>query len=72
MTRTLQVSIACIVAMGLQAQELSPETQAKFLKILLSSTGQFGFACADPAFKAKLEANGIAVSAGFKMAWAAT
>ena len=64
--------IASILAVGLGAQELSPETQAKFLKILLSSTGQFGFACADPAFKTKLEASGIAVSAGFKMAWAAS
>jgi len=72
MTRVVHASIAFILTLGLQAQDLSPETQAKFLKILLSSTGQFGFACADAGFKTKLEANGIAVSAGFKMAWAAT
>jgi hypothetical protein len=70
MARAVSVSIACILTLGLAAQDLAPETQAKFLKILLSSTGQFGFACADPGFKAKLEANGIAVSPGFKMAWA--
>ena len=70
MARVVSVSIACILTLGLGAQDLAPETQAKFLKILLSSTGQFGFACADPGFKAKLEANGIAVSPGFKMAWA--
>jgi hypothetical protein len=64
--------LACLLAIGLQAQDLSPETEAKFLKILLSSTGQFGFACSDPAFKAKLEAAGIAVAPGFKMAWAAS
>lgn len=67
-----RTAIACVLTLGLQAQELSPETEAKFLKILLSSTGQFGFACSDPAFKTKLEAAGIAVSPGFKMAWAAS
>ena len=72
MARALQVSVAFVLTLGLGAQDLTPETQAKFLKILLSSTGQFGFACADAAFKAKLEASGLAVSPGFKMAWAAT
>ena len=72
MARALHVSIAFALTLGLGAQELSPETQAKFLKILLSSTGQFGFACADAAFKAKLESSGLAVAPGFKMAWAAT
>jgi hypothetical protein len=70
MARAVPASIAFLLVMGLNAQDLAPETQAKFLKILLSSTGQFGFACADPGFKSKLEANGIAVSPGFKMAWA--
>ena len=72
MARALHVSVAFALTLGLGAQDLAPETQAKFLKILLSSTGQFGFACADAAFKAKLEASGLAVSPGFKMAWAAT
>jgi hypothetical protein len=72
MARVAPASLAFILAVGLGAQDLSPETQAKFMKILLSSTGQFGFACADPGFKAKLEANGIAVAPGFKMAWAET
>ena len=72
MKRLVRIALATIFALGLQGQDLSPETEAKFLKILLSSTGQFGFACADPGFKAKLEGNGIAVSAGFKMAWSAS
>lgn len=72
MPRIVPAALALLFALGLQAQELAPETQAKFLKILLSSTGQFGFACADPSFKAKLEASGIAVAPGFKMAWAET
>jgi hypothetical protein len=72
MARAVHASIAFVLALGLNAQELAPETQAKFLKILLSSTGQFGFACADTAFKAKLEASGLSVAPGFKMAWAAS
>jgi len=72
MTHALLASVACVLALGLNAQELPPETQAKFLKILLSSIGQFGFACSDAGFKGKLEAAGIAVAPGFKMAWAAT
>lgn len=67
-----RIVLAGLLTLGLQAQELSADTEAKFLKILLSSTGQFGFACSDPAFKTKLEAAGIAVSPGFKMAWAAS
>jgi len=70
MPRAFPAAIALLLTLGLNAQDLAPEVQAKFLKILLSSTGQFGFACADPGFKAKLEGNGIAVSGGFKMAWA--
>jgi hypothetical protein len=72
MVATRRIALACLLTVGLQAQDLAPETQAKFLKILLSSTGQFGFACSDAAFKARLEAAGIAVSPGFKMAWAAS
>jgi hypothetical protein len=72
MARVLHVSVAFVLTLGLSAQELSQETQAKFLKLLLSSTGQFGFACNDAAFKAKLEADGLSVAPGFKMAWAAS
>jgi hypothetical protein len=72
MPRFVPASLVFLLALGLNAQELAPETQAKFLKILLSSTGQFGFSCTDPGFKGKLEANGIAVAPGFKMAWAAS
>ena len=72
MKRFIRIALATLFALGLQAQDLPAETEAKFLKILLSSTGQFGFACTDPAFKTMLEASGLAVAPGFKMAWAAT
>jgi len=57
MQRAVRIILLFLLALGLGAQDLAPETEAKFLKILLSSTGQFGFACSD---------------AGFKMAWAAS
>ena len=72
MKRLVRIALATIFALGLQGQDLSPATEAKFLKILLASTGQFGFSCSDPAFKTTLEASGLAVAPGFKMAWAAS
>jgi hypothetical protein len=72
MKLAIRLSLAFFMALGLQAQEMTAETEAKFLKILLSSTGQFGFSCNDPAFKTKLEASGLSVAPGFKMAWAAS
>jgi hypothetical protein len=68
----IRLILASLMVLGLQAQELAPETAAKFLKVLLSSSGQFGFACNDAALKAKLEADGLSVAPGFKMAWAAS
>ena len=70
MNHAVRTALALCLTLGLQAQELPAETQAKFLKILLSATGQFGFACSDPGFKTKLEASGLSVAPGFKMAWA--
>ena len=52
---------------------LRPDVQAKFVKTLVSATGQFGLACNnDPALKKSLEAAGVSVAPGFKLAWAAT
>jgi hypothetical protein len=56
-------------SLGLNAQTAPLEIQAKFVKILLSSSGQFGFACNDAALKAKLEELGVSVGPGFKYAW---
>ena len=72
MKMRLSLLTSLLLAAALHAQELPPATQAKFLKILITSTGQFGFACTDPALKPQLEANGVSVSPGFLMAWAAT
>jgi hypothetical protein len=70
MKRTFVLAVPCLVTLSLSGQEKLADPQVKFLKLLISSTGQFGFACSDPALKTQLEANGISVSPGFKMAWA--
>ena len=70
MKRAFLLAVPFLVTMSLSGQEKLADPQVKFLKILISSTGQFGFACSDPTLKAQLEANGISVSPGFKMAWA--
>ena len=70
MIRNVLIAAAFISTLGLSGQELPPDLQAKFLKVLLSSTGQFGFCCNEAALKTQLESNGISVSPGFKMAWA--
>jgi hypothetical protein len=54
----------------LAAQGAPLEVEAKFVKILVTSMGQFGFACNDDALKARLEGMGISVGPGFKFAWA--
>ena len=68
--RTLFPSaIALVSCLGLSAQASLVETQAKFVKVLLTSSGQFGFACNEPILKAKLEEMGVSVGPGFKFAW---
>jgi hypothetical protein len=73
MSRICVSAIAFLLTFGLGAQDLAPDVQAKFVKMLVSSTGQFGFACNNDAMlKKSLEAAGVSVSPGFKLAWAAT
>ena len=69
MNRLFAVAIALLCALGLDAQGVPLDTQAKFLKVLLTTTGQFGFACNDPALTRKLEELGVSVGPGFKFAW---
>jgi len=57
---------------GLFAQEPSLIFQVKFLRILMSSTGQYGIACPDAAMKAKLESTGINIAPTWKLALANT
>ncbi len=71
MRRLVLCAVAFLLTLGLGAEDL--EMQAKFVKVLVSSTGQFGICCNnDPALKKTLEQVGISVSPGFKLAWAAS
>ncbi len=72
MIRAGLLSATLLLTTGLLGQDLPVGAQAKFLKSVLSAVGQFGLACSDPALKPQLEANGVSVSPGFKMAWAAS
>lgn len=71
MRRPLLLVPAFLLTVGLRAEDL--EMQAKFIKVLISSTGQFGICCnSDAALKKVLEASGVSVSPGFKLAWGAS
>jgi hypothetical protein len=69
MNRMIPAALALVFTFGMNAQSAPLETQAKFVKVLLSSSGQFGFACNDEALKKKLEEMGVSVGPGFKFAW---
>ena len=69
MRHVIPTAVALAFTFGMSAQSTSLETETKFVKVLLTSSGQFGFACNDPALKASLEAAGVSVGPGFKFAW---
>jgi len=69
MNRMIPTALALVFTFGMNAQSAPLEVQAKFVKILLSSSGQFGFACNDEGLKKKLEEMGVSVGPGFKFAW---
>jgi len=69
MNRMIPAAFAIVFTLGMNAQTAPLETQAKFVKVLLSSSGQFGFACNDEGLKKKLEELGVSVGPGFKYAW---
>jgi len=69
MKRLVSIALALAAVTGLRAQSPGLEVEAKFVKVLLTSTGQFGFCCNDAALKKKLEEMGVSVGPGFKFAW---
>ena len=69
MNRMIPAALALVFTFGMNAQSAPLEIQAKFVKVLLSSSGQFGFACNDEGLKKKLEELGVSVGPGFKYAW---
>ena len=61
-----------LVSAALCAQEPTLNFEVKFLRILMSSTGQYGLACPDAATKARLEGVGLNVAPTFKLGLATT
>ena len=71
MRRFALIALSFLLTIGLGAEDL--DMQAKFVKVIVSSTGQFGICVNNaPALKAVLEKSGVSVSPGFKLAWAAS
>jgi hypothetical protein len=62
--------LLALVSMGIYAQDLPLNTQVKFLRIMMSSAGQYGIACPDAATKARLESVGINIGPTFKLGFA--
>ena len=68
--RTALLALASVAAFTVRAGELTPEVEAKFLKVIVSSSGGNKIACSDPALKTALEAQGIQVDASASIVWA--
>ncbi len=70
-TRILAPVAAALAFATLAAGDLSPDQQAKFIKILASSAGSTGkVACRDAALAGELAKLGMASDPGAKVAWA--
>jgi hypothetical protein len=67
--RTLLLAVAAVSTFAVQAAELGPEVEAKFLKAIVASSGTNKISCNDAALKAALEAQGIVVESGAGIAW---
>ena len=61
-----------LIPLGLYAQEVSLNFQVKFIKILMSSAGQYGIACPDPATAARLEGVGLNIGPNWKLGLASS
>ena len=68
--KQLALALLCTAgAMTLQAGELSPEVTGKFLKVIVSTSGQGKIACGDSAMKAALENLGVTVDPTASIIW---
>jgi hypothetical protein len=67
--RTLLLAVAAVATLAVRAGELTPEVEAKFLKVIVTSSGASKISCSDPARKAALEAQGLTVDASAPIVW---
>ena len=68
--KALLLSLVTLATLTLRAGELSPEVEAKFLKVIMTSSGATKIACSDAALKTALEAVGIVVDPSSSIVWA--
>lgn len=68
--RPLFLALAAVATFAVRAGELTPEVEAKFLKVIVTSSGASKISCSDPALKAALEAQGLTVDPSAPIAWA--
>ena len=67
--KTLAVALA-VAALPVAAGEMSVETQARLLKVLVANAGGGKVSCSDAALKAALEAQGVGVDPAGAVLWA--
>ena len=72
MTPLFRAAVLCAFAFsGLRAEELPPEVQAKFVKILASNAGSPGkIDCKNTGLMDELKKLGLTLDPGSKVAWA--
>ena len=65
----LKLILPALSAFTLQAGELGPDVEAKFIKAIIASSGSNKVACTDAALKVALEAQGVVVDASAAIVW---
>jgi len=65
----LKLILPALAAFTLQAGELGPDVEAKFIKAIIASSGSNKVACTDAALKVALEAQGVVVDASAAIVW---
>lgn len=73
MKAMVPIAVIFASALGLSAQDVPSEALVKYVKLLLTSTGQSGFSCgSNMSLKFKLQSMGVSTAPTSKLAWASS
>jgi hypothetical protein len=73
MNRFVPAALVLVSALGLSAEDVASDALVKFVRLLVSSTGQSGFACgSNMSLRFKLESMGLSTAATSKLVWASS
>ncbi len=73
MKRLVPIALVLATTLGMHAQDVAPEALVKFVRLLMSSTGQTSFACgSNMSLRFKLESTGVSTAATSKLVWASS